>query len=490
PVFDVRSYGARGDGKTLDTDAINRAITAASAAGGGTVYFPAGTYASFSIHLKSHIGLYLEHGATLLAADSSRGDYDAPEPNVWGEEHHYQDFGHSHWHNSLIWGENVEDVSIEGPGRIYGKGLSRGIRLDMNTPGGGGNKSIALKLAHNVVIRDVSILHGGHFAILLTGVDNVTIDNVKIDTNRDGIDVDGCRNVRISNTAVNSPWDDAIVFKTSYGLGYVRPTENVTLTNSFVSGGYEEGTLLDGTFKPYGPEARVSHTGRVKFGTESNGDFRNITISNVVFDRSQGLALESVDGSHLEDVSISNLTMRHIVNAPIFIRLGRRMRGPDSLQVGAIRRVSISNVVVYDSNAHQAVLITGIPGHPIEDLRLSDIQLNVAGGAPKTQAAVTVPEQETEYPEPGRFGALPAYGFFIRHVKGLRLNDVEVSYLEPDARPAFVLEDVHDADFHHVTAEPVAGSPTYVLRNVGDFRTENSRPVGDVQVKQATEKSF
>jgi polygalacturonase len=346
-----------------------------------------------------------------------------------------------------------------------------------------------------LIIRDISILHGGHFAILLTGVDNVTIENVTIDTNRDGIDVDASRNVRISNTSVNSPVDDAIVLKTSYALGELRPTENVTITNSLVSG-FTEGTLLDGTYRavPAGAlsEGRsATPVGRIKLGTESNGDFRNITISNVIFDHCRGLALESVDGSHLEDVSISNVTMREVGDVPIFIRLGRRMRGPETLSVGSVRRVSISDVVVYDSDAKQAVLIAGIPGHPIEQLRLSNIQLTMEGGAPEAQAAVTVPEMEEGYPEPYYFGALPAYGFFLRHVRGLRLNDVEVQYLKPDARPAFVLEDVHDADFHHVTAEaPVGGSPTYVLRDVSDFHVEDSRPVGDVEVEQATQKSF
>jgi|GEM_PF-5792072 len=124
--FDVKNYGATGDGKTLDSPAINQAIAAAAAAGGGTVSFPAGTYASYSIQLKSHIVLHLEAGATLLAAEPTTdgsGAYDVPESNAWD---HYQDFGHTHWHNSLIWGENLEDISITGPGRIYGQGLSRG----------------------------------------------------------------------------------------------------------------------------------------------------------------------------------------------------------------------------------------------------------------------------------------------------------------------------------------------------------------------------
>ena len=153
---------------------------------------------------------------------------------------------------------------------------------------GWGNKSISLKLCRNVIIRDITILHGGHFAILATGVDNLTIDNIKIDTNRDGIDVDACKNVRISNCTVNSPFDDGICPKSSFALGYARATENVTITNCQVSG-YDEGTLLDGTYKREFRNANgtFSPTGRIRFGTESNGGFKNITVSNCVFDYSR-----------------------------------------------------------------------------------------------------------------------------------------------------------------------------------------------------------
>jgi len=326
--FDVRAHGATGDGKTLDTDAINRAIDAAAAAGGGTVVFPAGTYLSTSIHLKSHVALFIGHGAVIEAAPLERAAYDEPEPNPWDK---YQDFGHSHWHNSLMWGENVEDVAILGTGLIHGKGLTRAG----NPPKGAGNKSIALKNSRNITIRDISILHGGHFAILATGVDNLTVDNVKMDTNRDGIDVDACRNVRLSNLTINSPFDDGICLKSSFGLGVARATENVTITNCQVSG-YDEGTLLDGTFKRTVKYTRGT-TGRIKFGTESNGGFKNITIANCVFDYSRGLAIESVDGGLIEDVTITNLTMRDIVNAPIFIRLGNRARGPENPPPGVTR---------------------------------------------------------------------------------------------------------------------------------------------------------
>ena len=203
-VYDVRTYGATGDGKTIDSPAINKAIDDAAAGGGGTILFPAGTYASYSIRLKSNIALYLEQGATILAASTSlegtSGGYDHAEPRQPWES--YQDYGHNHWHNSLIWGESISNFAIRGPGRIWGKGLSRGIS-DKDLPraekSGAGNKAIALKNCHNVILRDFSILAGGHFGILATGVDNLTIDNLKIDTNRDGMDIDCCRNVRVSN---------------------------------------------------------------------------------------------------------------------------------------------------------------------------------------------------------------------------------------------------------------------------------------------------
>ena len=479
---DVRAYGARGDGKTLDTDAINSAIAAAHAAGGGTVRFGAGTYLSTSIRLQSHVGLFLDHGATLVAAEPTNAPYDEPEPNAWDK---FQDFGHSHWHNSLIWGENVEDVSITGPGLIHGKGL---VRSNTNVPKGAGNKAIALKNSRNVIIRDVSILHGGWFAILATGVDNFTIDNIKIDTNRDGIDVDACKNVRISNATVNSPFDDGICLKSSYGLGSARPTENVTITNSQVSG-YDEGTLLDGTFKRTVKYNR-GPTGRIKFGTESNGGFKNVTISNCVFEYCRGLALESVDGAAIEDVTISNITMRDIGNAPIFVRLGRRMRGPENTPVGVIRRVSISDIVASGVTARQGVLIVGIPDHPIEDLRLSNIRIAYLGGGTKEDAGLTPPEEETAYPEPSRFGVLPAYGFFVRHVKGFDLHHAEVTYDKEDLRPAAVFDDVDRATLENVKVPRVAGTPAFVVRKVKDLTIHNTPGQGDLHRDSAESEAF
>lgn len=484
-VFNVKDFGAVGDGTVLDTPAINKAIVQAARAGGGTVWFPAGTYLSGSIHLQSNVCLYLDQGS-VIEAKQDAAVYDPPEPNPWDQ---YQDFGHSHWQNSLIWGQDLKNISILGPGLIDGKGLTRSLRRD-NLPEGLANKAIALKNCRNVILRDISILRGGHFAVLATGVDNLTIDNLKIDTNRDGMDIDCCWNVRISNCSVNSPWDDAICLKSSYGLGVARATENVTITNCLVSGGYELGTLLDGSFKRTGPEYRTSHTGRVKFGTESNGGFKNITISNVVFDNCQGLALETVDGGLLEDVTITNITMRDVVTPPIFLRLGSRLRGPDGVPVGQLRRVTISNLVAYNAASRYCSVISGIPGHAIEDVTLSNIRIYCTGGGTKEQATINPPEKENAYPEPGMFGATPSYGFYLRHVKNIEFDHVSVDYIKPDQRPAFVLNDVQGADFSNIKAQHAPGVATFVLNDVENFSAHRCESVPDVQLDSVTQKEL
>lgn len=492
-VFNVKDFSATGNGKTLDTEAINKAISNAASAGGGIVYFPPGVYLSTSIRLKNNITLYLEAGSIIEAASDSVAKYDLPEPNEAGGD--YQDFGHSHWKNSLIWGIGLSNVSILGPGLIYGKGLISGFnRFADETKGerkyidggpGAGNKAIALRDCKNVILRDFSILHGGHFGILATGVNNLTIDNLKIDTNRDGMDIDACQNVRITNCSVNAPWDDGICLKASYGLGEIRHCDNITISDCFLAGNFDEGTLLDGTFKRSLPEYKSYKTGRIKLGTESNGDFKNITITNCVFDDSRGIAIESVDGSHIEDIAISNITMRHPANSPIFIRLGSRLRGPNKPEIGTIKRINISNIVVYDASSDNATTISGLPGHPVEDVRISNIYFNHQGGGKKEDNKIIPTENEKGYPEPGMFGPLPAYGFFLRHVKGIEMHHVKLDYNEKEERNAFVLDDVDDAYFDHINIERGSDNAAFFeLRNVRDFSIDDSRNIKPIKIEK------
>jgi polygalacturonase len=487
-AFSVTDFGATGDGSTLDTPAVNQAIEAAAKAGGGAVLFPAGIYACFSIHLRSNVELRLERGCTLLAADGAQ--YDAAEPKTAWDA--YQDYGHNHWHNSLLWGEDLHDVSITGPGLIYGKGLSRGWGAGPNTLNPGvGNKAIALKNCRNVLLRDFFIQQGGWFGILATGVDNLTIDNLTIDTNRDGMDIDCCRNVRVSNCTVNSPWDDGICLKSSYGLGYARATENVTITNCYLSGSWVIGSVIDGTWKRFAADEKVSRTGRIKFGTESNGGFINIAIANCVFDGCQGLALETVDGALLEDVSITNITMRDIVTAPIFMRLGARLRGPkESTKPGTLRRVNIGNIVCWNTEGKYCSVLSGIPGASIEDVILHDILIVSQGGAAANQAAIQPPEDEAKYPEPSMFGPTPAYGFYVRHLHGLSMSNIQLKTENADARPAIVLEDVQAANFFRIQAQTAPGAPVFALHQVENFSNRYSDPVEDTTLHHAENVSL
>lgn len=511
--LNVRDLGAKGDGTTLDTDAINRAITAVASKGGGTVFFPAGIYLSFSIRLKSNITIYLDNGATLLAADPAEhnGKYDLPEPNEWDM---YQDFGHSHWQNSLMWGIGIENFALVGNGKIDGKGLSRrspgprrprtagetptsmandpsplGETSAVSEMDGLGTKAIALKLSRNVTLRDVSIFRGGHFALLATGVDNLTIDGLKVDTDRDGFDIDSCRNVRISNVHVNSPNDDAIVLKSSYALGFERATENVAITNSQVSG-FDLGSMLDGTFKTtqeFAPD-RDRVTGRIKLGTESNGGFRNIAISNINFVHCRGLAIETVDGGWIEDVAISNITMRDITTAPIFIRLGKRQRAPEGTPVARIKRILIDNVVASGVRHEFAAIIAGLAESPIEDVRLSNIRIHYNGGGTKADAERELPENEKNYPEPSMFGVTPAYGFYVRHAKGITLDNVKITYEKPEGRPAFFFDNVNDADMFRIDAQPT--SSFFVLKSVENFSIQQSKGIKDRQIDRADREQF
>lgn len=501
-AFNIRDHGAVGDGITIDSPAINAAIKAAADSGGGIVVFPAGTYLSFSIHLCSHVTLHLDEGAVLLAATPGKhnGEYDQPEPNHWGDELQYQDFGHSHWHNSLIWGVELTDVAITGPGRIDGRGLLRhatyttaagdpgpngtvapgiplsGISLSsghgdtVEDPLGHGNKAIALKNCQRVTLRDFSVFRGGHFALLATGVDDLTIANVTIDTNRDGLDIDACRNVTIIGCTINSLMDDAIVLKTSYALGELRHCENITIRDCTVSG-YDLGTVLDGTFgrsTALAPD-RDGPTGRIKIGTESNGDFRNITIADCTFRRSRGLALETVDGGTLEDVTVSSITMEEVTSAPIFLRLGNRARSPEGTPVGRLRRVSISDVTAQNVDGRFPVILAGLPGHPIEDITLRNISVMSHGGikladvaaqtdnhvntfflggdesgviGSRETTAEAVPMREIAYPEPSMFGLLPAAAFYARHVNGLKIENLNTTFETPDERPLVIQDDV------------------------------------------------
>ncbi len=445
-VYNVRDYGAKGDGVNIDSPAINAAIDAASGNGGGVILFPEGVYSSYSIRLKDNITLRLEKGSVIKAAKpTAEQGYDPAEPNEWDA---YQDFGHSHWQNSLIWGIGLKNLKFEGEGLIDGTdALSRG--LGRQGPVAEANKAIALKNCRNVTIKGISMLQCGHFALLLTGVDNLEIDRVLVDTNRDAFDIDCCANVRITNCMVNSLNDDGIVLKCSYGLGWPKATENVLIENCKVSG-YDPGTVYYGTYGENITAApdRDGPTGRIKFGTESNGGFRNVTIRNCEFKRCRGLALETVDGAPLENIKVRGLKMDDIWNSPIYIRIGDRMRGPKELPASYARNIEISDVTVTNCDSRYALLIVGLEGNPVENVTLKNIHIQYKGGLTLDdvrQQRNSNPfffGRNSGYPEPSAHGIQPAWGVSMQHARNITFDNVTMELMQPDEREKIFLKDV------------------------------------------------
>jgi polygalacturonase len=349
PTFDILAYGAKSDGPALaNQTAINAAIDAAAAAGGGTVVIPQGTFKTYSIRLKSNVELRLATKDSILRAavagtgeGQDGGFYDAPEKNLFVG---IQDGGHSHWANSLIYGIDVKNVTISGPGLIDGSYLdARGLVVDVLAGGdpreaatrdgsgvpGGANKAIGLKNADHIVFRDFHIKNGGHFAILGTNVNHWTVDGIVVDTDRDAFDIDTCQNMTVRNSVFNSLTDDALVLKGSFGAGKHITSKNILIENDTVSG-YDAGSVLDKVYSTHKLVAsdRDGPTGRVKFGTEGSSGLDTVTIRHMIFDRSRGFALESVDGAELKNILFTDVRMKHISSSPIFIDIGDRGRTP------------------------------------------------------------------------------------------------------------------------------------------------------------------
>ncbi|MDD5502244.1 MAG: glycosyl hydrolase family 28 protein [Candidatus Thermoplasmatota archaeon] len=476
PGFNVRDFGATGDGAALDTKAINAAVDNCSKAGGGIVYLPAGTYISGSIHMKSNVTMKFDKDATLLGTrDISQYDPYEKRPNT------YQDASHSFFHHSFIWGENLTNIAFIGPGTIDGNEAFDATPLGEGPPQepawimrdllyrsdsiyNRGPKPIALKLCTNILIKDIMIKNAPDEAILMAGCDNVYIDGyVARDVNVDGIDPDCCHNVTITNAEIKS-FDDAVAVKATYALGYKRSTENLTFKNSLIS----------------------NVINAFKIGTESSGDFRNILFDSCVARDpmranptavSGGIVMMSQDGGILDGICYSNLTLIN-VECPIFVRLGNRMRGPPnatSTAIGSVRNAVISNVEATTWAGIATSSITAVEGYTLDGgVKLSNINITVRGGYPRAMTDAPVPEiRESDgvYPDPQFIVTLPvAYGFFVRHVKGIEFHNISLGFTLPDQRAGMVCEDVENILIDNFNAQQApGGSPAIVFRQQNEF---------------------
>ena len=355
--FVITDYGAISNSATGPTTvgntnktAIQAAIDAAYAAGGGTVVVPSGNFRTYTIYLKDNVRLYLENPDSVIQAARSRstqatnndgGNYDAPEIYFYRR---LQDHGHSHYKNSLIVGYEVKNISIEGPGLIDGSWVNASGQIvnelqgndpssvtDRLTAGAAGNanKAISIYKSDDVLISGVRMLNGGHFAIIVEGVRYLTVDGVLVDTNRDAFNIDCTQNVTVTNSVFNSLTDDAIVLKSDFGAGGYMRTENVLIEDCIVSG-YDAGSVLYGAYttdKLVATDAG-GPTARIKLGTEGTSGFDQITCRRVTFDRSRGFAVEAVDSADCTNIVLEDCDMYNLSCTPVFIRVGDRSRAP------------------------------------------------------------------------------------------------------------------------------------------------------------------
>ena len=446
--YNVRDYGAKGDGTTLDTWAIQTAIDKCTLDGGGQVFLPSGTYLTGCIVLKNNVDFHLSVGAVLLGS-SNRTDYKIRIPSF---ESRTNDL---YVNRSIIYAENAENVSLTGNGIIDGNGTHKNYSITNPQK----NRPFIARFigCKNLTIRDVSMLEAANWTCHLLGCEGVLIDGLKIKNsvraNRDGLDIDGCKDVTVSNCRIAS-MDDAIVLK-STGPAIC---ENINITNCHVS----------------------SHASGIKMGTETTGGFKNINIVNCTITNIptySGIALMIVDGGSMKNININNITMNN-VNIPFMVRLGNRARayksGLPTPETGSIENIGISNVIV--TNAGQTSHITGLGLHKkrLKNISFNNITVDYNKSYKgKIVAYNKVPLKEADYPSGQLYGTnLPASAFYFRNVTGLKLNNIDVS-LSEDARIPIVFDQITNLQMLDSRAKAIIGTPLLYIRNVENGHVGN-----------------
>ncbi len=471
-TFDVRRYGAQGDGQTLDTEAIQQAIDSCHRAGGGKVYLAGGTFVSGTLYLKSYVTLYLEAGAVLRGSNNLE-DF----PSIPSRYPSYT--GTLETNKALIYAEDAQHISIEGRGTIDGNGDHwvdgpYGFPSFSKRP-----RIIHLRACENVTVRDVTLYNSASWVQSYQSCKNLVIDGITVDSrenkdieqeryadvpgrNTDGLDLIDCERVRISNCYINSG-DDAICLKS---FSPDEACRDITISNCVVS----------------------SNASGIKIGTETSGRFEDITIQNcVVYDtRRDAISVMSVDGAQIERINISNISLRNIKGAAIFLRLGNRnrtYRDKAGINTLYLKDVIIENIQGTRISAENNNIIAGTTGMPIENVFLRNVNLTFEGGGTAEESYREIPENEQEYPNGLIFGDLPAYGFYIRHAKNVTLDNVQLRFLEEEERPALICDDVEQLEIKGLKAQANRQSPELIrLIQVKDAVISESRSLSPLPV--------
>jgi polygalacturonase len=461
----VKSFGAKGDGVALDTKALQNAIDKVSGKG-GTIYFPPGEYLIGSVQLKSNINLYISSGAIILGS-RSLSDYLPHTPNIKS----YNDVFLKY---SLFYAEEAENISIKGEGVIDGQGSAFKV-MTKQKPERYMNRPFVIRFikCKNVHIEGITLKNSPMWMQHYFACEDLYISKIRVinhsNKNNDMMDIDGCKNVVISD-CIGDTDDDAITLKSTSPL----ITENVTINNCIIS----------------------SHCNAIKFGTESTGGFKNIIISDIIVKPSSadsvitgyaggisGITLATVDGGIIDGVVISNIKING-PQVPIFLRLGNRGRkyieSVAGVPVGSFKNVSINNVFAENTGPY-GCSITGIPGSYVENITLENISINYAGGISKEKVNQEMKELEDSYPESTMWGNLPSYAFYLRHVKNIKFSNVSFRLNMKDARPAMVCSNVENLQIYSMGLDiDKSAEAVFVFANVSKALISDTRVMSEV----------
>ncbi|MBR2930800.1 MAG: hypothetical protein IKC32_06180 [Clostridia bacterium] len=468
-IFNVNDYGAVADGVTLNSKAVQAAVDACALAGGGTVLFGEGDYVLATVFMKSGVTVEIPKGTRLLG---SLDFYDyAPDEKV--DYPLYQDVSHSYFNCSMFVARGCENIAFTGGGVIDMRSVwdEDNVRNIVNR----GPKTISLLSCKQVTVCNLEIYNSTDLAVYFTDCEEVEVYGLKMRVYIDGVSPDNSKNVRIHDCEIEAG-DDAIVFKSSYNLNRVDVCRNIHVWNCKLR----------------------SRCSSIKFGTETNGGFENILIENIMITdtRITGIAIESVDGAIIDGVTIRNVTMEN-VNAPLFIHIGKRMRGPEGREIGRIRNVTIENVIARGPYHEYEIIETyyrtfkmqdhiqypwvflgmmnpknqfernpdfdtlklnryvdwqmtsnccGLEGIPLENITLRNFHLSLDGGCQSFDP--DVPDGHGGYPEVYVYGKiLPAKGIYFRHIDGLTLENITVDTERPDVREPLVFSDIKNLNY-------------------------------------------
>jgi polygalacturonase len=443
-TFDIRSFGAVGDGSTLNTAAIQKAIDACTASGGGEVVIAGGKFVTGTIYLKDNVTLHLAAGAALWGSTNIADYATDTHKNVYA--------GESHMDRCLIFARGARNIGITGRGTIDG----RGQKAHFPNPGSQQRPMLIRFLeCTNVRMRDVTLLNPAAWTSAWLYCEDIVVDGVSIrsraNANGDGLDFDGCRNVRVSNCSFDTS-DDSICLQGSRADQVCR---DVVIANCVF----------------------VSQWAGIRIGLASMGDFENVTVSNCVFRdiADAGLKIQMCEGGTMRNMVFANLAMQNVPR-PVFLTFNRWRMGVDTPSetppMKSMRDMQFQNIRVDNSRLAGVpcgIVLSGVPGHCIENIAFDNVSLTIPGGGTNQEALVrdlpTFADQRPEFHVLGK--TIPFAGFYARHVRGLSLNSVRISAVRAEARPAVMCDDVHDLAVTGATvSDKFSGSESIYLRDV------------------------